>query len=65
MGSSVAELNWMSLSFYIGHQWSQVRFLPHPRDMELRDYQNTLISEARLALSRHKHIIVQSPTGSG
>lgn len=33
--------------------------------MELRDYQNTLISEARLALSRHKHIIVQSPTGSG
>lgn len=33
--------------------------------MELRDYQNTLISEARLALSGHKHIIVQSPTGSG
>lgn len=33
--------------------------------MELRQYQNTLISEARLALSRHKHIIVQSPTGSG
>lgn len=33
--------------------------------IELREYQNTLISEARLALSRHKHIIVQSPTGSG
>lgn len=33
--------------------------------MQLREYQNTLISEARLALSRHKHIIVQSPTGSG
>ena len=33
--------------------------------MQLRDYQNTLISEARQALSMHKHIIVQSPTGSG
>lgn len=33
--------------------------------MELRQYQRTLIEEARLALSRHKHIIVQSPTGSG
>ena len=33
--------------------------------MELRGYQTTLINEARLALSRHKHIIVQSPTGSG
>ncbi len=33
--------------------------------IQLRSYQNTLISEARLALSRHKHIIVQSPTGSG
>lgn len=33
--------------------------------MELRDYQRTLISEARHALSKHKHIIVQSPTGSG
>ena len=44
---------------------SQIRVLPRPQDMELRDYQNTLISEARLALSRHKHIIVQSPTGSG
>ena len=33
--------------------------------MELRKYQQTLIDEARTALSRHKHIIVQSPTGSG
>lgn len=33
--------------------------------MELRPYQSTLISEARTALGRHKHIIVQSPTGSG
>ena len=33
--------------------------------MELRGYQSTLISEARQALARHKHIIVQSPTGSG
>ena len=33
--------------------------------IELRDYQRDIISEARLALSRHKHIIVQSPTGSG
>ena len=33
--------------------------------VELRPYQKTLIEEARQALSRHKHIIVQSPTGSG
>jgi superfamily II DNA or RNA helicase len=33
--------------------------------MELRPYQSTLISEARTALGKHKHIIVQSPTGSG
>ena len=33
--------------------------------MELRGYQKTLISEARLALSKHKHIIIQSATGSG
>lgn len=33
--------------------------------MKLRNYQNTLISEARQALSAYKHIIVQSPTGSG
>lgn len=33
--------------------------------MNLRGYQQELISEARAALSRHKHIIVQSPTGSG
>lgn len=33
--------------------------------MQLREYQQTLISESRQALSRHKHIIVQSPTGSG
>lgn len=32
---------------------------------ELRRYQSTLITESRQALSRHKHIIVQSPTGSG
>lgn len=33
--------------------------------MQLREYQYTLISESRQALSKHKHIIVQSPTGSG
>lgn len=33
--------------------------------MELRGYQRKLIEESRLALSRHKHIIMQSPTGSG
>lgn len=33
--------------------------------MALRDYQNKLIKEARLALSRYRHIIMQSPTGSG
>lgn len=33
--------------------------------MHLREYQQTLISESRQAMSRHKHIIVQSPTGSG
>lgn len=33
--------------------------------MELRQYQNTLITESRQALAKHKHIIVQSPTGSG
>ena len=33
--------------------------------LELRDYQKSLISEARQALAKHKHIIVQSPTGSG
>ena len=33
--------------------------------VELRTYQADLISEARQALSRHKHIIMQSPTGSG
>lgn len=33
--------------------------------MELRQYQNTLIAESRQALAKHKHIIVQSPTGSG
>ena len=33
--------------------------------MELREYQNTLIAETRQALAKHKHIIVQSPTGSG
>lgn len=33
--------------------------------IELRGYQQTLISEARQALAKHKHIIVQSPTGSG
>lgn len=32
---------------------------------ELREYQSVLINEARQALSRHKHIIMQSPTGSG
>lgn len=33
--------------------------------LELRQYQQTLISESRQALAKHKHIIVQSPTGSG
>lgn len=33
--------------------------------LELRQYQTKLLSEAREALGRHKHIIVQSPTGSG
>lgn len=33
--------------------------------MQLREYQQTLIAESRQALARHKHIIVQSPTGSG
>ena len=33
--------------------------------IELRDYQSRLINEARQALSKYKHIIVQSPTGSG
>ena len=33
--------------------------------MELREYQSDLIKESRQALSKHKHIIVQSPTGSG
>lgn len=33
--------------------------------MQLREYQNTLIAESRQALAKHKHIIVQSPTGSG
>ena len=32
---------------------------------ELRGYQNDLISESRQALLKHRHIIVQSPTGSG
>ena len=33
--------------------------------MELRQYQADLISETRQAFRKHKHIIVQSPTGSG
>ena len=33
--------------------------------IELREYQETLIRESREAFSRYKHIIVQSPTGSG
>lgn len=33
--------------------------------MELRPYQSTILSESRQALTKHKHIIVQSPTGSG
>ena len=33
--------------------------------IELRPYQDVIISESRQALSRYKHIIVQSPTGSG
>lgn len=33
--------------------------------IELRSYQQTLIAESRQALAKHKHIIVQSPTGSG
>ena len=33
--------------------------------MKLRDYQQKLVDEAREALRRHKHIIVQGPTGMG
>lgn len=33
--------------------------------IELRSYQDRLISEARQALQRHKHIIMQAPTGAG
>lgn len=33
--------------------------------MELRSYQKQMILEARQALAKHKHIILQSPTGSG
>lgn len=33
--------------------------------IKLRGYQEALIAEARQALAKHKHIIVQSPTGSG
>ena len=33
--------------------------------IELRQYQSDIISEARQALAKHKHTIVQSPTGSG
>lgn len=33
--------------------------------MELRPYQDTIIRESREALSMHKHIIVQGPTGMG
>lgn len=33
--------------------------------IQLRSYQQTLISESRQAMAKHKHIIVQSPTGSG
>ena len=33
--------------------------------MQLREYQQSLISESRQAMAKHKHIIVQSPTGSG
>lgn len=32
---------------------------------DLREYQRDIITESRHALARHKHIIVQSPTGSG
>ena len=33
--------------------------------IKLRGYQEALIAEARQALAKHRHIIVQSPTGSG
>lgn len=33
--------------------------------IKLRGYQEALIAEARQALVKHRHIIVQSPTGSG
>ena len=33
--------------------------------IELREYQRTLIEESRQAFAKYKHIIVQSPTGSG
>lgn len=33
--------------------------------MELRKYQSEILAETRQALAKHRHIIVQSPTGSG
>ena len=33
--------------------------------LELRWYQKNILSETRAAFSKHRHIIVQSPTGSG
>lgn len=33
--------------------------------VKLRGYQDTLIAETRQALAKNKHIIIQSPTGSG
>lgn len=33
--------------------------------MQLRDYQKKMLSEAREALKKYKHIIVQGPTGMG
>lgn len=33
--------------------------------MELREYQQSLVTEAREAFGKYHHIIVQSPTGSG
>lgn len=34
-------------------------------EVELRDYQEVLIGEARGALSKHKRVLIQAPTGAG
>ena len=53
MDSSVAELNWMSPSSYIRHQWPQVRILLHPRKqivMSMETIAYTIIAAIVLAM---------------